>query len=50
MDSSAGFLQIQMEPYDQEDIAFITPTGIYSYIVMPFRIKNAGATYQKSVN
>ena len=32
MDASSGFHQIQMEPSDQEDTAFITPTGIYCYI------------------
>lgn len=29
MDASAGFKQIKMEPSDQEDTAFITPTSIY---------------------
>ena len=50
MDASAGFHQIQMEPSDQEDIAFITPTSIYCYTAMPFGLKNAGATYQIPVN
>jgi hypothetical protein len=50
MDASSGFHQIQMEPSDQEDTAFITPTGIYCYTAMPFGLKNAGATYQRLVN
>ena len=50
MDASSGFQQIQMEPSDQEDTAFITPSGIYCYIAMPFGLKNAGATYQRLVN
>ncbi|KAK1411206.1 hypothetical protein QVD17_37752 [Tagetes erecta] len=29
MDASYGFQQIQMEPSDQEDTTFMTPTGIY---------------------
>ncbi|KAJ0885315.1 putative nucleotidyltransferase, Ribonuclease H [Helianthus annuus] len=50
MDASSGFQQIQMEPPDQEDTAFMTPTGIYCYIAMPFGLRNAGATYQRLVN
>ena len=50
MDALSGFQQIQMEPSDQEDTAFMTPTGIYCYIAMPFGLRNAGATYQRLVN
>ncbi|KAD3338425.1 hypothetical protein E3N88_33946 [Mikania micrantha] len=50
MDASAGFQQIQMELSDQEDTAFMTPTGIYCYTAMPFGLKSAGATYQRLVN
>ena len=50
MDASSGFQQIQMEPEDQEATAFMTPTGIYCYIAMPFGHKNAGVTYQRLVN
>ena len=50
MDASSGFQQIQMEPSDQEDTAFMTPTCIYCYKAMPFGLKNAGATYQRLVN
>ena len=32
---------------DQEKTAFVTPTKNYHYKVMPFRLKNAGSTYQK---
>jgi hypothetical protein len=32
---------------DEEKIAFITTYGVFCYQVMPFGLKNAGATYQR---
>jgi dsDNA-binding SOS-regulon protein len=32
---------------NEEKIAFITPYGVFCYQVMPFGLKNAGATYQR---
>ena len=39
-----------MDPDDQEKTSFITGQGTYCYQVMPFGLKNAGATYQRLVN
>ena len=50
MDTFSGSNQIKMVKEDQEKIAFITSQGLYCYKVMPFRLKNAGATYQRLVN
>ncbi|CAL2256602.1 unnamed protein product [Prunus armeniaca] len=38
-----------MAPEDQEKIVFRTPKGIYCYTMMPFGLKNAGATYQRAM-
>ncbi|KAL0434439.1 UNVERIFIED_CONTAM: Transposon Tf2-12 polyprotein [Sesamum latifolium] len=49
MDGSSGYNQIRMAPADEELMAFCTPKGIYCYMVMPFGLKNAGATYQRAM-
>ena len=44
LDAYRGYHQIPMDPADAEKTAFISPRGIYCYQVMPFGLKNAGAT------
>ena len=46
MDGFLGYDQIKMVLQDIEKTSFITPWGMYYYKVMPFGLKNAGATYQ----
>ena len=50
MDTFSGYNQIKMAEEHQEKNAFITSQGLYCYKVMPFKLKNAGATYQRLVN
>ena len=45
----SGYHQIPMHPPDAEKTSFITPRGLHCYNVMPFGVKNAGATYQRLV-
>ena len=45
MDAFSGYNQISMDPSDQEKTSFVTGQGTYCYRVMPFWLKNAGATY-----
>ena len=47
MDGFSEYNQILMAPVDMEKTSFITEWGTYCYRVMPFRLKNAGATYQR---
>ena len=47
MDAYSDYNQIAMHPEDQEKTAFITDKVNYCYTVMPFGLKNAGATYQR---
>jgi hypothetical protein len=46
MDGFSGYNQIQIHPTDQYKTTFTTPWGTFSYRVMPFGLKNAGATFQ----
>ena len=50
MDAFSWYNQIKMAEKDQEKNAFIMSQGLYYYKVMPFELKNAGATYQRLVN
>ena len=45
MDGFSGYNQILMASEDMEKTFFITKWGTYYYLVMPFGLKNAGATY-----
>jgi hypothetical protein len=46
LNAYSSYHQILMKESDQLAISFITLIGAYCYVTMPFRLKNAGATYQ----
>ena len=50
MDAFSGYNQIKMDGAEQEKTSFITSQWLFYYKVMPFGLKNAGATYQRLVN
>ena len=47
LDVFQGYHQIALAPEDQGKTTFISPDANYHYTVMPFGLKNAGATYQR---
>ena len=50
IDAFSGYNQIRMNETDQEKTFFVTSQGLFCYEVMPFGLKNTGATYQRLVN
>jgi hypothetical protein len=47
MDGFSRYNQILMAPEDMSKTTFVTEWGIYCYTIMPFGLKNVGATYQR---
>jgi hypothetical protein len=47
LDAYSGYNQIKLKKEEEEKTAFITPYDVFCYQVMPFGLKNAGATYQR---
>jgi hypothetical protein len=49
LDAYSGYHQIKIKESDQLATSFVTPYGTYCYVTMPFDLKNAGATYQRTM-
>ncbi|KAG8474563.1 hypothetical protein CXB51_031307 [Gossypium anomalum] len=49
MDGFSGYNQIKMHLKDMDKTTFITLWGTFCYKVMPFGLKNVGATYQRAM-
>ena len=47
MDGFSRYNQIKIAHKDKTKTTFTTEWGIYCYTIMPFRLKNASATYQR---
>ncbi|XP_074336976.1 uncharacterized protein LOC141674152 [Apium graveolens] len=50
MDAYSGYNQIKMDPKNILKTAFITHRAVYAYVMLPFRLTNAGTTYQRAMN
>ncbi|XP_075486226.1 uncharacterized protein LOC142525822 [Primulina tabacum] len=49
-ENDKGYHQIPLARNDQDKASFITSGGTFCYVVMPFGLKNAMATYQRLMN
>lgn len=49
IDLAKGYYQIPVAPEDQEKTAFVTPTGKYKFLKMPFGLKGAPSTFQRTM-
>ncbi|CAH9143682.1 unnamed protein product [Cuscuta epithymum] len=50
MDAFSGYHQIRMHEEDAEKTSFMTPEGVFCYLVMAFGLKNSGATYTRMIS
>ena len=50
VDLLRGFYQVPLSDRAREASAFVTPDGLYEYLVMPFGMKNSGSTFQRMAN
>ena len=47
LDLLAGFNQLRVHPPDQPKTTFVTPQGVWQWLVMPFGLCNAPLTFQR---
>jgi hypothetical protein len=50
LDAYSGFHQIQMSRQDRNHTTFVTVDGLYSYVVMPYGLKNALPTFVRAMS
>lgn len=50
LDLASGYWGIPMHPEDIEKTAFVAPKGKYEFVVMPYGLANAQATFQRGMD
>jgi Reverse transcriptase (RNA-dependent DNA polymerase) len=49
LDALAGFTQLEIEPKEQEKLAFQTHRGLWQFVRMPFGYKNGPSIFQRDM-
>ena len=47
LDLKSGYWQVEVSPADREKTAFTAGSGLWQYVVMPFELCNAPATFER---
>jgi hypothetical protein len=50
LDGFSGYNQIRVKEEDRRKTTFTTPWGTFEYLIMPFGLSNAGATFQRAMD
>ncbi|UYV69417.1 K02A2.6-like, partial [Cordylochernes scorpioides] len=50
MDLRSGYWEIEVDEADREKTAFITPDGLYEFLVMPFGLCNVPAIFERMMD
>lgn len=50
MDFASGYWQLRLAEEDRHKTVFITPDGLFEFIVLPFGLKNAPSAFQRMMD